>query len=279
MKKKLIIHLGYPKTASTYLQSKIFPNLNGIVYLGKPFVNEDIIEFEKSIILSKNQVFLSKKNYLTQIIENITNNYDSSKFLLSHEGFLRSTRYNTEFSPIGNDIIETISRLHLTLSGIFDLSFIICIRKYDEILSSYLNQFINKFKFKYLEADFINDLNNISKVNILKNFYYGQLICKLNELNSNFKIFLYEDLKYDFRKFHLDLFKFLGVKEIYYDNIFINHNNTAFNTSKVVKLKYMIKSFLSSFLHKNDDDYLFLYNKSLISRNRILINNFFIMIL
>ncbi len=32
---KLYIHLGPPKTASTFLQKQIFPSINGICYFGK----------------------------------------------------------------------------------------------------------------------------------------------------------------------------------------------------------------------------------------------------
>ena len=34
---KIYIHLGPPKTASTFLQKQIFPNINGIYYFGKTF--------------------------------------------------------------------------------------------------------------------------------------------------------------------------------------------------------------------------------------------------
>ena len=37
MNKKIFIHIGFPKTASTFLQKNIFPNIEGINYLGKPF--------------------------------------------------------------------------------------------------------------------------------------------------------------------------------------------------------------------------------------------------
>ena len=34
---KFFVHIGYPKTASTYLQKNIFPNIEDASYIGKPF--------------------------------------------------------------------------------------------------------------------------------------------------------------------------------------------------------------------------------------------------
>lgn len=35
MKKKMIIHLGFPKTGTSYLQKNIFTRLDGVNYLGR----------------------------------------------------------------------------------------------------------------------------------------------------------------------------------------------------------------------------------------------------
>lgn len=40
MNKKLIIHVGYPKTGTTYLQSLIFPSSQRIEYLGTFYSTE-----------------------------------------------------------------------------------------------------------------------------------------------------------------------------------------------------------------------------------------------
>ena len=36
-RKKIVIHVGIPKTASTYLQTTYFPHLKGITYIGRPY--------------------------------------------------------------------------------------------------------------------------------------------------------------------------------------------------------------------------------------------------
>jgi len=39
---KVVIHVGLQKTASTYLQSVVFPKLDNIVYIGRPYTQENI---------------------------------------------------------------------------------------------------------------------------------------------------------------------------------------------------------------------------------------------
>lgn len=40
-KQKVYLHVGLQKTASTYLQDKVFPNISGISYLGRPYTQEN----------------------------------------------------------------------------------------------------------------------------------------------------------------------------------------------------------------------------------------------
>ena len=38
---RIFIHVGLPKTASTYLQNSVFPRLNNIAYIGRPYTQEN----------------------------------------------------------------------------------------------------------------------------------------------------------------------------------------------------------------------------------------------
>ena len=50
---KLYLHLGYPKTATKFLQREYFSKSKNINYLGKPF-NKKIIKLFKEITKKKN---------------------------------------------------------------------------------------------------------------------------------------------------------------------------------------------------------------------------------
>jgi hypothetical protein len=40
-KSRIIVHVGLPKTASTYLQDSVFPRLNNLAYIGRPYTQEN----------------------------------------------------------------------------------------------------------------------------------------------------------------------------------------------------------------------------------------------
>ena len=128
------------------------------------------------------------------LIHKILNKNQSSLYLLSHEGFLRSTRYSKFQKPISNNILETLKRLNELFSVSCEVYFIITLRNYNDILKSYFHQFY-PFPFEYNEDNFLLDLKNETKNNLLKNFYYT-LIKFIEELGLNYKVLLYENLKY-----------------------------------------------------------------------------------
>ena len=90
------------------------------------------------------------------------------------------------------------------------------------MLKSYLRQFHNQFKFKYEEDNFLKNLrNDETEKNILKNFYYGDIINFIDKLRINYKVLIYEDLVNKPEFFHLQLFNFIDTN-IDYKNEIIN---------------------------------------------------------
>ena len=220
-KKQIFIHIGFPKTGTTYLQKNIFPFMKEVLLdrYGMPI---NILE-KKILQLNENQYEQEKKG-LIKSLEKIFNK-KNKKYILSHEGFLRSTRYNQHQNPISNDIFKTLNRLNEIFSNYCEVNFILVIRKYDEILRSYLQQFHNQFKFKYDEDNFLKNLrNDETEKNILKNFYYGDIINFIDKLRINYKVLIYEDLKNRPEFFHSQLFNFIDTH--------INYKNEIFNSSK-----------------------------------------------
>ena len=92
MKKKIYIHLGFPKTASTYLQVNIFPNMKKALYLGKP-LEKTIKTLEYKILKLNETQYAHEKKDLINSLEKIFNE-TNNKYILSHEGFLNSLRYH-----------------------------------------------------------------------------------------------------------------------------------------------------------------------------------------
>ena len=60
---RFYLHIGYPKTASTFLQDKLFKNIKDIYYAGTPF-SENLNLIFKDISLLSDKAFKRKKKYL-----------------------------------------------------------------------------------------------------------------------------------------------------------------------------------------------------------------------
>lgn len=240
-KKQIYIHLGFPKTASTYLQKNIFPNMKEALYLGKPFENTIRILENKILKLNQTQYEQEKKGLINSL-EKIFNK-SNNKYILSHEGFLRCTRYNEPDNPISNNIFQTLKRLYEIFSNYCEVNFILVIRKYDEMLRSYFIQFHRDFKFEYNEDNFLKDLReNKTEKNILNNFYYGEIIKFIEKLKINYKVLIYEDLKNNPNVYHQELFNFIGINIDYKNQIF---NSSEIKLSNRKNIFHSIKTILS----------------------------------
>ena len=195
-----------------------------------------------------------EKESLINSLEEIFNK-KNKRYILSHEGFLRSTRYNEYQNPISNDVLKTLKRLNEIFSNYCEVNFILVIRKYDEMLKSYLQTFYKDFKFKYEEDDFLKDLrNDRTEKNILKNFFYGDIINFIDKFRINYKILIYEDLKKKPEFFHSQLFDFIDM-HIDYKNIIINSSKDQF-TLRIILLK-KIKFFLIKIINLYSEKVLF----------------------
>ena len=200
--KKIIIHIGYPRTGSTYLQSKIFPNLKNINFLGKPFSekkSKKFYLFEKKIFCYDNLYFEKKKKFLGKELKTFFKNEIN---LISHEGFLRNTRFYEKKNKFykGNNYSNNIKRIYEVLKTITskkNIYFMVFIRKQADLLPSYYSNFweseyeISK-KINYV--NFLKDCFDSDKFNFGKTIMYNELYDYLTSFmpKSRVKFIRYE---------------------------------------------------------------------------------------
>ena len=77
---QIYIHIGYPKTGSTYLQEKVFNKLDDFYYMGKNF-SDTISLILREISLLSNDEYNSKKTELIEIFKNYVKTIDKSKLI------------------------------------------------------------------------------------------------------------------------------------------------------------------------------------------------------
>ena len=245
----IYIHIGYPKTGSTFLQKVIFPKISTMDILDKdnPELRRNIF---KNIITLDDFEYNKKKNYLLNIVENELKKINkTNEIILSWEGFLNPFNYHDKYKIHGNNVERTILRLNDLFSKFGNVNLILIIRKYDDLIESFFNQVYHLIEFDFDKYDLIDTLSKKSeKFNfIFEAFLYSKLINFLlkNEINNS--VLVYEDLKYDKNKFFQDLSLALNCSEI---NSYIHLSDEFKNSRKEknsfkYKLNYLINIFPS----------------------------------
>lgn len=289
---RIIIHLGYPRTGTTFLQKNIFPVHKQINFLGpNNYQNTSEIKITQSdldfISMTNDEHDLENKN-INKINKDLTQYFDEKKInIISTEAYtmFQNAHYN----------FRDVKYLEILLSQKYKnvkFDFLIVLRnQYDLIKSLYHFNYhkiskilkIKKFKsiFDLLDNE-IRDKYNLPLSQFLLNydFYnlHNKLLGKFN--NSTIKYLFYEDLKFDKNHFSNDLSNFLDLEKNYTLNLFntgiINSRRTEFNknyfiTSNTYKfLKSKIYLFLKNimpfkkFLKKNFINY-FVYSNIIYS--------------
>jgi len=176
--KKIILHLGFPRTGSTYLQSRVFPKIKNINFLGKPFnknYSKIFYEFEKKIFSYDDLYFEKRKNFLGKDIDKLFTNKIN---LISHEGFLRNTRFYEKKDKFykGNNYSNNLKRIYEVFKTIVpkkNIYFIIYVRKQTDLLPSYYSNF---WKSEYQISKSVNYAKFINNCFDPNKFNFGKII-------------------------------------------------------------------------------------------------------
>lgn len=170
MKQTLFIHIGLPKTATTTLQNRIFPNHSEYLYLGKYNSIFSEQELQTSAWLRQLKVDLVSKelpffeNKIDNLFDLLDLNFNGkvknySKLLLSEEGFISRCMspniYDGKMIMINSchSILEKIKTLFNAQQ--FDIKLILTIRKQNDLIHSIFAEDYYLFRryFKFSEID------------------------------------------------------------------------------------------------------------------------------
>lgn len=227
--KNIFIHPGFPKTGTTLLQQEYFPKIPHFYLSNKN--NEFKFKIIKKINSLNNFEFNSELNQMHFDFEKIIENTKNLNLIISYEGFFNPLRKK------GITNTETIKRLNFFFSTYGEVRFIICIRKYFDIFSSYYDQV-------YDQIENILKLDDIKK--LLDNFKYSNLLNFLENNEINYKIFFFEDLKLNQNNFINEISTYLELNSKKYkisNNKIIN--STKEKKNSLFKLSYIKNTFPS----------------------------------
>lgn len=138
---KLFLHVGFPKTATTTLQRHLFAQHDDLCYLGKPF-SRQMWKIERQLLRLDSEQFQKRLDDLkVQFVRELPES-NGRPILLSHEGFLRNTRYG------GHDWRRTAERLRSiaadSVAPALEVHILITLRDQAELVLSHFLQFINR---------------------------------------------------------------------------------------------------------------------------------------
>ncbi len=134
-RKKFFLHVGYPKTATTTLQKQLFKRHPDLCYLGKPLTG-DLLALEKQILKLDSVQFERALPQLQETFAGLVAKQENGRnMMLSHEDFLRPTRYGD------HDIGRTAERIRQVfaepVSADYDVCVMLTIRRQVDIIPSY----------------------------------------------------------------------------------------------------------------------------------------------
>lgn len=188
MEKNYIVHIGFPKTGSTYLQKKVFSKLKNVKVIGQPrrssnrLIDNFILKITDLEKFEYNNCDINKDfEFLTKGEKNI---------IISEETFATGSSHN------GNVCRFQISQRLFNICN--DFTIFIVVRKPVDLIKSVYKQ---KIKFDNKFSLSINDWIEIEKkrigikTSIFDTYDQTQLIKHYQSIFKNILIFNYEELE------------------------------------------------------------------------------------
>jgi hypothetical protein len=207
--KNIYLHLGMPKTGTTFLQARCFPYLKGVRYR-----DQQMMDLLDSVIYT-NPTFLDLQK-IHQEAEDVLAKIVGESLLISHERLF------------GNMLMNYRDNLYLTtcLRGLFpEAKIIIVIRRQDDLVesiykqslqSSYhqrINRFLNYRDKKFEDARDQPALPNLDVKQLNLHKYMQTYVEQFGR--DSLLVLPYELLKHDQSAFLDRLFAFLNVEPFY----------------------------------------------------------------
>jgi len=175
---KLYIHLGLPKTGTTYLQRTVFSQLPEVLFLEKA-VNVSIWDLLAS---SENKILISSEHLL------------ANPFKVYEQGWLSTFKSNLE-------------RLHQLFPN---TNYILTLRKHSSLFLSYYKEHISKGgRVNYPDLDvFFNIENNKGHIK-WEDLYFSEIIESVVSKGNRLLILFQEDLKENSEEVFQQLLSFM----------------------------------------------------------------------
>lgn len=269
---KIYLHIGYPKTGSTFLQYNFLNKLSQN-FIGRPYGLEDH-QIENLLTNSRYDEFQKNKK---KIIHYYFSKFKKNKInILSIEDLLKFSFFQKKSQ---NNPHKNIKRLKEIFLKIGDVKVIFVIRSPNDLIKSFYNQYYyNDWKDNKIYHHNIMKYFKKKKIRRLENFILSLKFYKtFNLLRKNFgrnnvKLLFYEDLKYNFKFFKSDLLKFMKInRNLKIKNVTIHTSedkNSYFLIFNKIKKKFLSNNY-NLFEFKKNIYSIYIVLKSIYQNRKI----------
>lgn len=244
---KIFLHIGFPRTGTTFLQEKFFSNQETINFLGKPWIIKgknfynNYLQIEKKIFTLNDKDFEFEKDNFINFFKQYLN--DEKVNIFSQEDLLRVTKFELKN---GVNFKKVVSRYYKIFSNLGDTYLFFFIRSHTEmLLSTYIQNYEIWEKYEFSIKDLTNTLykKENTKNLILNNFKYFEIYEIIKNIAPNkFKMFIYEDFKLNNYEFLIHLTKFLNINYESLNKLDHQKINTSSKSKSILSLINLLKN-------------------------------------
>ena len=244
---RIVFHIGFRRTGSTFLQKYIFPLHKNLNFIGLKNYNNwsDIKVSQEDFFNLKNKQI----NNLAFKFEDDKNNIISSEFFSSHVNY-----------PNNFDEIKILEKTLKNKFNYIEIDFLVVLRnQYELIKSLYFHTYPNisknlgVFEFKKLVNNFdenFHEIENQQIVKFIKSFDYLEIysLIKKNFPDAKVKFLFFSDFSKKNKNFIEEFSEFLNVDLAYTTSLF--NQGSKINQSKKNKGEILYTSRWRYFLSK-----------------------------
>ena len=222
-----VVHGGYKKTGTSFLQEHIFSHLNDVFYIGKrtgkmfsheiqtkyqrlfphsySTVRQDLCVSNSSLLISSFGDILLKKIKETK----------KDIMILSNEDLFDYENHNSELNQFL--LFKLFSYLQANYDEKIEFKVMMTIRNQKDLLKSYF-----AFNSNYYFRDRFHSFDNFLKSGIENNYdsvfggyHYDEILKAMQDIYglNNVRFFIYEKMNEDIRAFFHDILDFIGTNQ------------------------------------------------------------------
>lgn len=232
MRKTVYIHVGYHKTATTFLQKSIYPKLtHQITYLSRGDAQAYLYDIRHKKLSDK---------AITDLRRGFESMMEAEKpLLISYEGLSGNPMSTKKKVKDNHAILKDLRQIFPEES--YNVHIIVGVRRQLDLLTSLYVQYIHQGGYKQAAAVF----EEWEQLGVLNGYYYFSYMDRVIQLfgQKNYYLMQYENFRENEIKEITKLLQYMGVHEVpSYSNTKVNRSYGTMQVKTARKMNYFLKT-------------------------------------